>query len=234
MDGLPSGRDKPAIWSTPVCEPSGYKVMMEDAMLSTKWCCVNPCLCGGWGCSQSGDPCFVSSQKTCCIESAAYTDVCMGDMGCCFQVSKICCLVSHCSPWPGGGPQDGVPICACCNQRCGGDGDGDPVNNPSAQILREAFFLYYCLCCGSGCSMSWPMIFVDQKCCCIHTLASTASPCPQDRGICYQYQKMCCLINACSFPCGTMVHNGVPTCACCGMACGKDELQTDSESEDSS
>mmetsp|Transcript_43113 Transcript_43113/g.119247 ORF Transcript_43113/g.119247 Transcript_43113/m.119247 type:complete len:324 (+) Transcript_43113:63-1034(+) len=211
----------PKVWSKPICEPKGYARDMREMFESTFWCCI--CLLGGVGCSAPTDFCCLKSNKCCCVEGAAYCgDDCWGDLGPCFAFQKVCCCVSHQTCWPGGGPDDGVPICACCNIRTG-EGDGDPDNNDNAKIMENAFLCFYCCCCGHGFSTHFPMVKGDSKCFCYRQFLSTASFCPKDRGICYDYGKCCCCVGVCTFPCGGASHDGIPTCACCGQNCGGED-----------
>merc|ERR1719401_3091893 len=114
-------------------------MMMTEALGDTFWLYV--CCCCGTGFGSCGDPCCLSSQKCCCIESAMYTEDVCGDEGPCFTFQKMCCIVQHQTLWPGGGPNDGVPCCACCNVRCGGaDEEEDHANavvNTNAKILQD-------------------------------------------------------------------------------------------------
>jgi len=222
-EGLSRGPDDPEVWSTPICNPKGFDAQIAETMRSTFWCCVNPLLCCGFGIGECKDPFFVKASKCCCCEAAFYTDDCCGDEGACFNFSKTCCLVTHMTCWPGGGPDDGVPMCACCNMRCGGESDADSETNTNAKILESAFLCYYALCCGCGLSMGFPLVKADTKCCCTRCFASTASCCPKDRGMCYDYFKCCCCVSAFTFPCGGASQDGIPACACCGKGCGNEE-----------
>jgi len=232
MEGEGLGKMDPGdadVLSVPICEPEGYHEKMAEAMDDTFWCFV--CGCCGSGVGGCGDPMCLASQKTCCIETAAYTEDCWGDDGPCFAFQKICCIVQHQTLWPGGGPNDGVPICACCNLRCGGDGNEDKkltMVNTNAKIMSDAFLCYYALCCGCGLSTNFPMVKGDQKCFCFRSFASTASCCPADRGCCYTYQKACCCTHVTMFPPGGGKYDGIPCCACCGMKCGGEDDHEDS------
>lgn len=230
----PPGSGLPEVWSTPICDPKGYHAMMESAFEDTFW--ISVCMCCGTGVGGCGDPCLLSSGKCCCVEAATYSEDCCGDLGPCFTFQKMCCMVTHQTLWPGGGPNDGVPCCAICNQRCGGESGEEEgeraltVVNTNAKILSDAFMCYYCLCCGCGLSMNFPLVKIDQKCLCVRTFGSTASCWPEDRGICYKYEKAGCCVNICTFPCGGGRYDGIPSCACCGAKCGGEDSK-DSGSE---
>lgn len=225
----------PEVWkdgpNRPAWEPEGFheevaKLFHDD----TCWCCVSPLTCGGFGCA---GPCehsiYLKAWKCCCVEGSAFTEDCCTEEGACFKFEKLCCIVSHYGCPPGGGNADGVPYCACCNQRCGGE-DEHPdeskfIINDNGKLMGNAFLCIYCLCIGGGCTHPCdPMYRSTTKCLCINSEIGTADCCP-DRGCCYSYSKECCCICALAPPCvGGGKHDGIPSCAFMGYKCGEDEL----------
>ncbi|CAK0904103.1 unnamed protein product, partial [Prorocentrum cordatum] len=96
------------------------KKLAEIFYKETWWLCANPCHCGGYGfVSASAAPMCMSHEKHCCVETLCQSEPWdEGGMGVCFAISKICCFVNH-SGW--GGPNDGVPLFACCGEQCDRD-----------------------------------------------------------------------------------------------------------------
>lgn len=230
----PEDDSVPEVWlekgQIPSWEPEGFHenvaALFHD---DTCWCCVSPIICGGFGCASPMDPCYLRATKCCCVEGIAYTEDCCTDEGCCYKFEKVCCIVSHTGCPPGGGHGDGVPMCACCNQRCGGEDEAPTESklawNDNARVMTEAFLCFYCLCAGCGVgSCCDPMYRQTSKFMCIRSEVGTADCCP-DRGCCYDYGKMCCCIAALAPPCvGGGKHDGIPMCAFLGMKCGEDEM----------
>jgi hypothetical protein len=185
----------------------------------TWWICTNPCLCGGHGCvSPSTAPLCMSQDKHCCIENFCQSEPWdEGGMGVCFEISKTFCVVNHWSCPPGGGPNDGVPLCAVCNRRCGGETGEVVLPKEDAQLMNDTWLLYYCLFMGCGVARcSDPVCRSNKKICCVRTTCYTTDACPSDRDCCYSHGKTLCCINACTFPpCGGK-RDGLPACACFG------------------
>jgi hypothetical protein len=195
------------------------KKLAEIFYNETWWLCTNPCSCGGYGCvSPSTAPMCMSHDKHCCIENLCQSEPWdEGGMGVCFDISKMCCIVNHSSCPPGGGPNDGVPLCACCGQRCGGESGEDVMLQEDAQLMKDTFLLYYCLCMGCGLAhCSEPFCKANRKCCCVRSACYTTDACPSDRDCIYSHSKFFCCINACTcLPFGGK-RDGLPACACFG------------------
>lgn len=81
------------------------------------------CCCEGFGLMCGGDaPKVYGDSKLCCLRSHMQTAECNDpDTGCCYDHSKCCCLVTAQNCPPGGGKHDGIPLCACCGVKCGGE-----------------------------------------------------------------------------------------------------------------
>eukprot|EP00747_Dinoflagellata_sp_TGD_P166023 gnl/TRDRNA2_/TRDRNA2_188195_c0_seq1.p1 gnl/TRDRNA2_/TRDRNA2_188195_c0~~gnl/TRDRNA2_/TRDRNA2_188195_c0_seq1.p1 ORF type:complete len:336 (-),score=62.64 gnl/TRDRNA2_/TRDRNA2_188195_c0_seq1:120-1127(-) len=221
--GLPGGPEDPEVWHVVEAAPEGFHEEIAAVMNDAFWCCVCPLMCGGFGIGSCGDPLFLQGMKCCCVEGATHTTDCCGDEGLCFTFTKCLCCVHHQTVCPGGGPDDGAPFCALCNYRCGGESDAEPETNDMAKLMEDMFMIYYCLCCGTGCSLNFPMIKGESKFCCLKSMCRTASFWPENRGICYVYSKTCCCIEACTL-CGGK-RDGIPTCAVCGqVCCGEEEV----------
>jgi len=94
--------------------PSETKVMLEKTFL-LYYCC-----CAGCGFLRGG-PCIKGTNKTCCIHSNCETAACWAENGCCYSKQKTCCLVEAGACPPGGGSNDGIPVCAVCGKACGGE-----------------------------------------------------------------------------------------------------------------
>jgi len=183
------------------------------------WVCTSPCTCGGHGCvSPSTAPLCMSQEKNCCIEHLCQSEPWdEGGMGVCFEISKFCCVVNHWSCPPGGGPNDGVPLCACCNRRCGGETGEVVLPKQDAQLMNDTWLLYYCLFMGCGFTRcSDPCCKSNKKVCCIRSTCYTDDCCPSDRDCIYSNSKFLCCINACTCPPFGGKRDGIPACACCG------------------
>jgi len=218
------------------------KKLAEIFYKETWWLCTSPCNCGGYGCvSSETAPTCISHDKHCCIENLCQSD---SSDDCCFDISKMCCIVNHWSCPPGGGPNDGVPIFACCGQRCEAESgctqlmlcpvlccleccdcgigaraksDKDVMIKEDAELMKETFFLYYCLCMGCGISScSEPFCMSNRKCCCVRSSCYTTDACPSDRDCIYSHSKCFCCINACTCPSFGGKPDGLPACACFG------------------
>jgi len=196
---------------------SHRKKLAEIFYKETWWLCANPCHCGGYGfVSASAAPMCMSHEKHCCVETLCQSEPWdEGGMGVCFAISKICCFVNH-SGW--GGPNDGVPLFACCGEQCDRDSGEDVMLKEDAQLMKSTFFLYYCLCTGCGLTpnCSEPFCKANRKCCCVRSACYTTDACPSDRDCIYSHSKFMCCISACTCPPLGGKPDGLPACACFG------------------
>lgn len=203
---------------------------MKEVYENTFWCMF--CCCEGFGLGSCCEPhaCIVQ-RKCCCYEESQNTTECCGEEGCCFGVSKFCCCVSLVA-LPTGKPEKGIPACALCNKRCGGgELDGDDMN----LVISKGTFL----CCsflGQGRGVMCggddvPLIYGDGKFLCIRSHVSTADCNDEDTGCCYNHEKSLCLVSAAACPPGGGIHDGIPTCACCGKVCMTNEEEGNAYAE---
>jgi len=218
----------------PVVVPQGYSSMPGTATAprskhrkalakllgdETCWCLVCPLWCGGCGCANFDDPICLGDWKCLCWESEWRTEDINNGQGCCYNFAKLCCCVSHCACPPGGGRNDGVPLFACCNQRCGGEQEGGQlVDDENARSMRDACLCVYCICVGFGvASCDDPLYKQSSKFLCCLSHAGCADCCPGDRDCIYSHSKACCCVQICSFPpCGGKT-DGTPMLAVCGQ-----------------
>eukprot|EP00931_Biecheleriopsis_adriatica_P043118 TRINITY_DN24651_c0_g1_i1.p1 TRINITY_DN24651_c0_g1~~TRINITY_DN24651_c0_g1_i1.p1 ORF type:complete len:243 (+),score=55.44 TRINITY_DN24651_c0_g1_i1:79-807(+) len=213
----PAGQNYMATGMPHVVESSHREKLAKVFNEETLWLCTSPMCCGGCGFGPIGSPLCMGDHKFCCLESEAYTEDLSSDYGVCFNEEKICCCITHCAIPPGGGRNDGVPLFACCNMRWGGGEDGEVILEKQAQLMKKSFLLYYFCCFGCGLvSCSDPIIMGSQKFCCLREKNTTSDCFPSDRPVIYNKSKICCMVEACSFPCCGGYQDGVPGCAVCG------------------
>jgi len=223
----PQGQEEAAAYTAPAGPATGHlkkanefrKKLAKLFYKETWWMWTSPCICGGLGCvPPMAPPLCMAHDKYCCCESLCQSEPWGGDgMGFCFDICKCCCCVSHSACPPGGGKNDGVPLCALCNQRCGGESGEDVMDNEDAQLMKGTFFLYYCLCYGCGVGQfAEPLIKTHRKCCCIRTTSYTTDPFPSDRDCMYSHAKVFCCISACTCPALGGKRDGMPGCSCFG------------------
>lgn len=194
------------------------------------WCYMCP-IGGGCAWTRCGDPMFVGRQKFLCLKGySGTTDCCSEEEGCISGVSKCCCIVTAYSfpPQCCGGKaaeHDGMPTCAICNCRCGGE-NKEAEAGPHAELLEETFLCYACFggggcgvidCCSCGGS-EYPMCKGNNKYMCFHSGCSTAD-CHDENGCCYAQNKICCVMTAAACPPGGGAHDGIPAMACCNVIC---------------
>lgn len=94
--------------------PSETKVLLEKTFL-LYYCC-----CYGQGCVRAGSMCK-GTNKCLCLHCNCETNDCYGENGCCYSKQKLCCIVEALAIPPGGGSNDGIPVCAVCGKTCGGE-----------------------------------------------------------------------------------------------------------------
>lgn len=197
------------------------------------WCIMCP-LTGGCAWARCSDPLIVGRSKILCMKSySGTTDCCSKEEGCVASVGKMCCIVSNYSFPPqccGTEAQkhDGIPTCAICNARCGGE-DEDAEEGPYTDLMEDTFLCYQCFGifgCGvaktSWCGGDYPMCAGFSKLCCLHSGCSTTDCCGEN-GCCYIQSKTCCILSANACPPGGGDHDGIPSCALCGKICCGDE-----------
>lgn len=206
---------------------------MDETMKNTIWCsyclfggcgfmrtnCRDPVLCGG------GTKCFCVESY--CTDASCYTE----DEGFVMGVQKLCCCISTYSFPPGGSKHDGIPCCALCNIRCGGEEEDDTPSTQKA-ILNDAF-LCFNVCCY-GCGVAWPRPFSlgRWKCCYVHGGENTADCWDSDSGCIYSKAKCLCCVVAGACPPGGGKHDGIPCCALCGLKCGGEDAADSSSDSD--
>jgi hypothetical protein len=211
-------------------EDPGDKAITEVLKES---CWMYYCLFSGWGfapCSKACDPCCLGVYKCLCCEGYNGTTDCWNQEGCCMSFNKCCCFVQAGS-FPPGTAGDGLPCCAICNFRMGGDApDADLAEMPSETkvLLEKTFLVYYCCCYGQGCLRGGSMCKGTNKFLCIHSNQETADCCGEN-GCCYSKQKVCCFISASACPPGGGPNDGVPACALCGKTCGGESAPEEEE-----
>eukprot|EP00932_Pfiesteria_piscicida_P018522 SRR837773.5369.p1 GENE.SRR837773.5369~~SRR837773.5369.p1 ORF type:complete len:234 (-),score=62.83 SRR837773.5369:57-710(-) len=195
------------------------RYLQAEVHENTFWLCVNPLMCGGFGCAKPTDPLKSTVSKCLCFEGYAWTED-AGDkgLGVIFDFQKSCCIVSHAACPPGGGASDGVPLLACCNKRMGGESGGQIAHQLVANIMSETFLLYYCLCFGCGFGrLGDPCILNSRKCFCFRQEAFTADCFVKDIPPFFNHDKCLCCVSACTMPCFGGNADGLPGCACCGQ-----------------
>lgn len=198
-----------------------HRVHVQEVLAQAWWLCTNPCFCGGHACGACSDPYCLADDKCFCIEGETYTEDVWSTQGLCFSLSKHCCLTCHQSCPPGGGPNDGVPLLACCNMRYGGGETGtNLLAEENAEIMNDTFLLNYCICMGCGVSKcADPYLKSSSKCLCMRSESFTAECMPSDRTCIYSKSKRFCCISACNCPPFGGKADGIPVCACCGLIC---------------
>lgn len=194
-------------------------MQMYEALKATCWLGVCGCFGTGMACSKCTDPCCLGTYKCCCCEGYnGTTSFYHPEEGLCMGFSKCCCLVIPCACPPGGTSGDGIPLCALCNCRCGGEEDSSQVSEQK-HILNNTFLCFQIIFCGCGVTQcSGPYMKGTNKFCCIHDNFET-SECCGDNGCCYFKEKCCCCMQFCVCPPGGGDRDGIPTCAVLGLAC---------------
>lgn len=89
-------------------------------------------ICQGYGCDFKSpcSPLLYGDSKFFCLQDTLRTEDCSSEeTGCCFNKQKICCHVEGYACPPGGGGQDGLPMCAFCGMKCGGEQDDGSESN---------------------------------------------------------------------------------------------------------
>jgi len=200
------------------------------------WCFFAGCY--GLGVTHCGDPCCLQQLKVLCLEDSTQSTDCCGEEGCIFGVNKVCCLTGLASFPPGSKGKWGIPMFACCNHRCGGgEVEEEEVDEDTAtlkKIAEDTFLCYFCLCSGAGVMFGGdaPCVFGDSKFFCLRSHFKTGECNDPDTGCCYLHEKLCCLIDAETFPPGGGRHDGIPMCACCGKKCGGEDEDGDDEEKE--
>lgn len=84
------------------------------------------CICEGMGVICGGDhPLCYGDGKLCCLRSHLGTGECNDpDVGCTYTHAKLGCFANAGACPPGGGKHDGIPLCAFCGMKCGGEEEG--------------------------------------------------------------------------------------------------------------
>jgi len=195
-------------------------MQMLEALKATCWLGVCGCFGSGLNCSQCCDPVCLGTYKCCCCEGYnGTTSFYDAEEGLCMGFSKSCCIVMTCACPPGGTSVDGIPTCAVCNYRCGGEEESDNVSEQK-HILDNTFLCFQCIFFGCGLAKcSGPYMKGTNKICCIHDNFET-SECCGDNGCCYFKEKFFCCMQFCVCPPGGGDRDGIPTFAVLGVACG--------------
>jgi len=193
---------------------TGYERQEATAEVheSTFWLLMTPLMCGGFGVTWPTDPLCSGDSKCLCLENHFWTEsVGSQGYGCCFELRKVCCVVSHFAFPPGGGEHDGVPTLACCNIRRGGNEAATGLlNHKKAQIMSDAFLLFYLGCCGLGVVNPFDPIWMSSsKCLCLRSEANTGDVFSDQKSCLFSHNKFCCLVETCTVPCvgGSPAYN---------------------------
>jgi hypothetical protein len=111
--------------------PSEMRLLLDQTFL------IQYCCCSGFGCL-CGAPLCKGTTKCCCLhgnyETADFYDP---NKGCCYCKSKLCCSVNAYAFPPGGGAHDGLPMFACCGQKCCDDEPKREYAEDSEEELEE-------------------------------------------------------------------------------------------------
>lgn len=90
---------------------------------------------GGVGCTALTSF-YNAEEQCCCLRRVGGTaDCCDYENGLCYDATKICCVVNAAAFPPYVGIKKGMPICALCNVRCG----GNPAPPPHPASHMNAF-----------------------------------------------------------------------------------------------
>lgn len=147
-------------------------------------------------------------------EGASAQD-CVGEKGCLFGVSKLCCCVVALST--------SNMALGCCDAFCCGRpyGEGQLVEDNENSYMEGVHWCCYALIGGIGCVSPSPCIAADIKVACVETKASTADSCCDDTGCVSIRLKTCCCIHQVQLPPSRSLGLG-----CCCLPCIKrDRLQ---------
>jgi len=193
------------------------KVRSSQINRETWW--LNYCVCGGCGCHKDFcNPFYMKREKFLCFETfQKTTDWWTKEQGLCMQVQKICCLLTIAAFPPGGASNDGIPLCALCNTRWGGEKKTDDETDRTElkKIVDEAFICFHILCYGCGVATKGDICHIEDKFCCCYRMCQTAHPFT-DEGCCYKTEKLCWCNDNCVCPPGGMKDSDLPMIACCG------------------
>lgn len=93
--------------------------------------------------------------------------------------------------------------------------EADEDENEERRILAEAFWCYYCFCCGCGLEhCTSPLAHDNGAACCIRWGWHTTVPCSKTDGCIGKTNKCCCLVEMCEFP-----TSQTPGVGCCNTMC---------------
>jgi len=192
------------------------KLSKAKVINDTKWCVY--CCCQGWGLGPFSDPLIGGEVKElCCRSSMSTTDI-MGKDGLCNEVQVCLCITEQCQ-LP---PVKDAPALACFNKKCGGSFGSTEFPSgffEESKIMKDTFWINYCLCSGCGINKMDQGLFSSQfkELCCRGS--SNIEPPVIDGIFCSSVGTECCIYSECQMP----PHKPNPTIALCTWRMNKEK-----------